>query len=296
MSRSFLFLINPISGGKNKDKLKSLILKKFPGCRISDTDKSGQYNEVRSEILKEKITDVIICGGDGSVNQAVNALASVKVNFGIIPMGSGNGLAYAAGIPGSPAKALNLILNGKIISVDAFKINNHFSCMLSGLGFDADVAHTFARQKTRGLKTYIAITIKTFLSAKSYPFKLTIGNKSLDVTALFISIANSNQFGNNFKIAPKASLSDGLLDIVVVRKMNKIKSMAKMSAQLLMGRLTEFGNDDFYNGIHYFQTDNLLIENKAGASLHIDGEPVKTEKFIDVRIIKGAFNLISGDK
>lgn len=292
MKRKFLFLINPISGGKSKDRIRSLIQDKFPESRICDTDKTGEYKEVASQVVNDKITDVIICGGDGSVNQAVSAMRFLDVNFGIVPMGSGNGLAFAAGIPRSPEKALDIILKGKTTKVDAFKINDHFSCMLSGVGFDADVAHTFARQKTRGLKTYIVITIKTFLSAKAYPFKITSGKRSINVKALFISIANSNQFGNNFKIAPKASLSDGLLDIVVVRKMNKLHSMAKMSAQLLMGRLTEFGCDDFYNGIHYFQTEELQIENPEGASLHIDGEPAKTEKVIEIKVIKGAFNLI----
>ena len=296
MKRNLIFLVNPISGGGNKDKVIKLIndltKKASIHYRILPTDKDGNYIEVKKIIDEEKITDVVICGGDGSVNQVVSALRDTKINFGIIPLGSGNGLAFAAGIPKSPAKALQLIFNGKAVPVDAFKINDHFSCMLSGLGFDADVAHTFAKQTTRGLRTYIAITIKTFISSKSYPFTLIVNNEIMHTHALFISIANSNQFGNNFTIAPKASLSDGLLDIVVVKKMNKVNSMAKMTAQLFRGRLTEFNKKDVYSGIHYFQTENITIENPGNAQLHIDGEPVPSAIKVEVGIIKHAFNLI----
>ncbi|MEO5967428.1 MAG: YegS/Rv2252/BmrU family lipid kinase [Ferruginibacter sp.] len=296
MQRSLIFLVNPISGGGNKDKVVKLIEQKTKKAsipyRILPTDKDGNYTEVKKIIASEKITDVIICGGDGSVNQAVSALRHLKINFGIIPLGSGNGLAFAAGIPKSPSKALEMIYNGSAGPVDAFKINEHFSCMLSGLGFDADVAHTFANQTTRGLSTYIIITIKTFIVAKSYPFTLIVNNEKMETDALFISIANSNQFGNNFKIAPRASLSDGLLDIVVVKKMNKVNSMAKMTAQLFRGRLTTFNKKDVYDGIHYFQTENITIENHGNASLHIDGEPVSSAKKVEVQIIKHAFNLI----
>lgn len=296
MQRNLIFLVNPISGGGNKDKVVKLIelntKKASIPYRILPTDKDGKYDDVKKIIEDEHITDVIICGGDGSVNQVVSALRHLKVNFGIIPLGSGNGLAFAAGISKSPSKALDIIYKGVVGPIDAFKINEHFSCMLSGLGFDANVAHTFAKQTTRGLSTYIAITIKTFIVAKAYPFTLIVNNEKMDTKALFISIANSNQFGNNFTIAPKASLSDGLLDIVVVKKMNKVNSMAKMTAQLFLGKLTTFNKKDIYSGIHYFQTENIKIENHSNAPLHIDGEPVSTAKIVDVKIIKHAFNLI----
>lgn len=298
MQRSLIFLVNPISGGGNKEKVIKIIelntKKASIPYRILPTDKEGKYDEVKKIIAEEHITDVIICGGDGSVNQAVSALRHLKINFGIIPLGSGNGLAFAAGIPKSPSKALDIIYKGSSCPIDAFKINEHFSCMLSGLGFDANVAHTFAKQSTRGLSTYIAITIKEFIFAKSYPFTLTVNDDKMHTDALFISIANSNQFGNNFTIAPKASLSDGLLDIVVVKKMNKVNSMAKMTAQLFMGKLTKFNKKDVYSGVHYFQTENITIENHGNAPLHIDGEPVSSAKIVEVKIIKHAFNLLQG--
>src|SRR6185295_15557861 len=107
--------------------------------------------------------------------------------------------------------ALEIIFKGEPVLTDGFMINDQFSCMLCGLGFDAKVAHDFAQQPKRGLITYIRMALKNYFSAKTYPFEIESASQSFKTEAYFISIANSNQFGNNFTIAPKASLSDGLL-------------------------------------------------------------------------------------
>ena len=140
MDRKLIFLINPVSGTRRKESLRSLIDKKMTDSglsfKIEATEKSGDYSLLRGRIEKEKITDIIICGGDGSVNQIVGALLDSPVNFGIIPMGSGNGLALGAGIPVNANRALDLVIRGRSFTIDAFRVNGKFSCMLSGLGFD----------------------------------------------------------------------------------------------------------------------------------------------------------------
>ena len=166
MSRKFIFFINPISGTKSKAALKPLIEKKMRDenlpYQFRDTRKDDTYHFLPSLIIEEKITDVIICGGDGTVNQVAAALINTNINIGIIPMGSGNGLAFAAGIPKDPAEALHIIIHGKASFIDSFYINDQFSCMLCGIGFDAQVAHDFSKQKSRGLSTYIKQTIRNF--------------------------------------------------------------------------------------------------------------------------------------
>ncbi len=117
---------------------------------------------LRSIISEEKITDVVIAGGDGTVSQVISSLMTADVNFGIIPCGSGNGLAFAAKIPKNPEKALDIIFNGKASAVDGFYVNNHFACMLCGVGFDAKVAYEFSQQTKRGLKTYASLSQQTF--------------------------------------------------------------------------------------------------------------------------------------
>ena len=196
----------------------------------------------RRLIKKEVITDVVICGGDGTVNAVVNALQGVQVNIGIIPMGSGNGLAFAAKIPKQTGRALDIIFKGNACPIDAFHINEKFSCMLCGIGFDAVVAHEFAKQKTRGLQTYIRISTMKFFKSKPYPFEIKLDDRIIKTDAYFISIANSNQFGNNVTIAPRASMSDGLLDIVIVKKMNKISLPFSVLLQVAGNNRLHAGN------------------------------------------------------
>ncbi|MDB5203040.1 MAG: hypothetical protein JWQ27_2449 [Ferruginibacter sp.] len=297
MQRKFLYFVNPISGTKDKGKLLATIEKKTSAqgipFEIIHTRKNGIYDFLKEKITSEKITDIIVCGGDGTVNQIALALLGTKINIGIIPMGSGNGLALAAGIPANASRALDIIFKGNAGCIDSFYINNKFSCMLCGLGFDAQVAHDFAKQSSRGLSTYIQQTLKNFFIAKPYPFKLHINNKEINSEAFFISIANSNQFGNNVTIAPRASICDGLLDIVVVGKMSKMRMLYSLLKQIRLGKITTVSEKKYHQeDILYFQTKKLTIENPGNAPLHIDGDPAKTTKHFEIAIVENAFRLI----
>jgi len=222
MSRKISFLVNPVSGNTKKDEILRMLHQTLQDKDIPFefifTNALGDYDFIKDKIEKEQITDIVIIGGDGTVNQVIGALRDEPVQFGIIPVGSGNGLAYAAGVPKKPQDAFQVILNGAAKSTDAFLINEQFSCMLSGIGFDAQVAHDFSSKAARGLMTYTQQSLINYFKAHPYQFEIQLDNFSFFTDAYFISIANSNQFGNNFTIAPKASLNDGLLDIVVVQK------------------------------------------------------------------------------
>ena len=297
MQRIFLYFINPIAGTKNKESLIKLIEKKTTAqnisFEISETNESGDYNFLKEKITVQKITDIIICGGDGSINQVAASLLGIKINIGIIPMGSGNGLALAAGIKRNASKALDIIFAGKSFFIDSFYINKKFSCMLCGLGFDAQVAHDFALQPTRGLATYIKQSIQQFFTAPAYPFIITVNDTTINTEAFFISIANSNQFGNNVTIAPKASICDGLLDIVVVNKMSKAKMVYTLLKQVRLGQVKPAAEKKYHhNDIHYFQTKKLTIQNPSLAPLHIDGDPAVTSAFFEIEIIEKAFRLL----
>jgi diacylglycerol kinase (ATP) len=297
MVRKIIYLINPISGTQKKARIKDLIIRKTRAAGIDfdilPSNADGQYENLQQIIRKQAITDVVICGGDGTVNAVVNALQGEPVQFGIIPMGSGNGLALAAKIPVQTGRALDLIFAGRAHPTDAFYINDKFSCMLCGIGFDAAVAHEFAKQKTRGLQTYIRISTLQFFKSKPYAFEIKLKDRTLKTDAFFISIANSNQFGNHFTIAPKASLSDGLLDIVIVKKMNKF-SLPFSILHHLSGNNHPLPFSDFGNkkNIIYLQTDQISIRNPGQAPLHIDGDPADTSAAFKIRIIPRCFRLI----
>ena len=297
MIRNFIYFINPISGTKNKEALLKLVeertkKEKIP-YQILHTNASGDYIYLKEKIGKEKITDIIICGGDGTVNQIAGSLINVDVNIGIIPMGSGNGLALAAGIPRKATTALDIIFKGKASYIDSFYINSTFSCMLCGLGFDALVAHEFAKHPSRGLSTYVKVSLKNFFKAAFYPFIIEANNTTIRSDAFFISIANSNQFGNNFTIAPKASLSDGLLDIVIVNKMSKLRLVYSILKQIRRGKVEQTSAKKFHQkDIQYFQTKSLEIKNPLAAPLHIDGDPAVTDTVFKIKIIENAFRLL----
>jgi YegS/Rv2252/BmrU family lipid kinase len=297
MNRKILYFINPVSGHRSKTSLQKVIIEKTAKQNIPfeilTANKDGQYLYLKEKIKKEKITDVVICGGDGTVSQVAAALLGVDVNIGIIPAGSGNGLAFAAKIPKQAARALQIIFNGKSEFIDAFYINDHFSCMLCGIGFDAQVAHDFSLDKRRGLGTYVKQSMKNFLKASPYIFDITMKEKSFSTEAFFISVANSNQFGNNFTIAPKANLSDGLLDIIVVKKMSKLKLLWAVLQQVRFGQVRQSEDINLHKKeILYFQTDKLIIHNFMLAPLHIDGEPALTSKKFTIRILPAAFKLL----
>jgi diacylglycerol kinase (ATP) len=297
MQRRFIYFINPISGTKNKEQVLASIKKKTTEQNIPfeilHTNAAGNYEYLSQKIIDENITDVIICGGDGTVNQVGNYLQGIDVNVGIVPLGSGNGLALAAKISKNTNKALDIIFNGKSDYIDAFYLNKKFSCMLCGLGFDAAVAHNFAKQPTRGLATYVKQSIKHFLVAKPYPFTIWVNDEPLQTNAFFISIANSNQFGNNFTIAPKASLQDGLLDIVIVNQMSKTKMIWAILKQLFFGLIKPYEDKKYHSHeIGYFQAATIKIENPQLAPLHIDGDPAETSPLFEAIIIPKAFKLL----
>lgn len=294
MQRRFVFLLNPRAGVQKGTALQQLIGERCAAANvpfsIEHSRADADYSSLREKIKTDSITDVVVAGGDGTISTVIAAIRDLPINIGIIPRGSGNGLAFAAGIPKDTNKALDIIFNGTAQSVDAFYINRHFSCMLSGIGFDAQVAHDFDRQKKRGFWKYAQLTLTNLGSIKTYPFHLKANEVDLNLDAYFISIANSNQFGNQFTIAPKASLQDGLLDIVAVEKTNLFFVLLRVLWHIRFGTFTsDFGKR---KGITYFQTDHLVIENKELAPFHIDGDGKQTAEKFEVQVIPSAYSLL----
>lgn len=297
MNRKIIYIINPISGTKSKSDLQKFVeaeaKQKGIPFLVFPSVAGGNYSFLHSIIKEEKITDVVVAGGDGTISSVVGSLLNENVDFGIIPCGSGNGLAHTAKISKQPAKALDIIFNGKASAIDGFFVNDRFACMLAGLGFDAKVAHEFADHPKRGLMTYAQLTLKNFFSINPFRFELKFENKVLDIDAFFMSIANSNQFGNNFTIAPKASLSDGLLDIVIVTNQNKLSFVLQTLKQMAGWNVLETSSVvTKKSGVIYFQTDKLDIINHSQAPLHIDGDPAETPEKLKVEIKKRCFRLI----
>jgi diacylglycerol kinase (ATP) len=295
MQRHIIYIINPISGTRTKKDLQQLIESKTADRKIPfqifPSVASGDYSFLDELIKEQQITDIVVAGGDGTVSQVAGSLLHHNINFGILPCGSGNGLAYAARIPKQPEKALNIIFSGRAELIDGFYVNGRFACMLCGLGFDAKVAHEFANQPKRGLTTYAALVGRNFFTADPYEFIIESNGLSFSTDAYFISVANSNQFGNNFTIAPKALLSDGLLDVVVAKKTAKPLLLFNLVRQILAGKLSKIENS-LNNPVIYFQTKELIIRNSSQAPLHIDGDPAETPETLEIKVEQKCFRLI----
>lgn len=297
MLRKIIYFINPISGTGNRSEVQETIIRETRNRSIDfeilHTSPEGDYRFLPAKIRQGNFTDVVICGGDGSISAVSAAILGENVRVGIIPIGSGNGLALAAKIPRSVVRALHVIFEGRNSHIDGFYLNNRFSCMLCGVGFDAQVAHDFAGQAKRGLGTYVKCTARNFFSAPIYSFDLLDNGNVFSTEAFFITVANSNQFGNHFTIAPRASLNDGLLDVIIVNKMSKLLLPFSLLRQMMGGNARlDFNGKHEIKKIMYFRVPSLTIVNKEKAPLHIDGDPQPTEEILSIRVVPNAFKLI----
>ncbi|MFM7645753.1 MAG: diacylglycerol/lipid kinase family protein [Sphingomonadales bacterium] len=303
MSRKLLYIINPIAGTGSRGSLRKQIesLTREAGFEFECHDSAidGNYEHLTSRLLGESFTDIVIAGGDGTINQVVGALRHLQLPFGVIPCGSGNGLARCAGLSTNPPKALEVVFNGKAIATDGYTVNGRFACELTGLGFDGAVAHAYASSGTRGLNTYIRHAIKQFASAPSYSFRVQVQGQLVAMDAYMITVANANQFGNKVTIAPHASLTDGLLDVIIVKRQNKIPLLWRAYQQLsgrnypLRGEeiVASLSAESEQPAIHYWQVSSIEIENLGGAMIHMDGEPIASENNIQLSVLPLAFAL-----
>jgi diacylglycerol kinase (ATP) len=294
--RRIVFLINPIAGTRAKHGLEQFLAHQ---CReegieymMVHSTKSTSADVLKVHLYDFKATDLVACGGDGTVNLAASAVMKTDINLGVIPVGSGNGLARTASLSLTPSKAFETILHGKLQPTDAFSVNGTFACMLSGVGMDAEVAERFANSHSRGIMTYTTQTLIQFFKAHPVQFEVEVNGFKFFTDAFFISVANSNQFGNNVTIAPLASLSDGLLDIIIVQKMSKAALPMALISQLrhnhhMKNWVEKIGKQS----ILYFQVPEIKIGNPRHAPLHIDGDPYPFSDCIDYKVIPAAFNL-----
>lgn len=281
MKRKVLFIINPVSGVRDKNKTLNTIERhtctRECEYEILFTQYPRHAFELGQKAVAENIDAVIISGGDGSVNEVASALVNTNVKLGIIPNGSGNGLARHLGIPTDPAKSLDIINRFTPRMIDTYSVNGHFGCNLAGLGYDAKVAHEFAKQKHRGFFSYVNSALKTFPRYKPLQYQITQNNTPEISRALFISIANSNQFGSGAVIAPGAQTDDGLLDICIVKPI-PIWIAPWFAISMLRNRSDKTGY------VKYIKVTRAIISADQPTELHIDGDPFPPVKIIEVEV------------
>ena len=206
------FIINPISGGQKKDHLPKLISKYLNKDKFDFSFHFTKYKGHASELSGNGSADFyIVAGGDGTLNEVASKLIHSSAGMGILPLGSGNGLARHLGIEMNTAKAIEQLNTAEESYIDTCSLNGKPFINMAGVGFDAHIGKMFAESTKRGFKTYVLQTLKEFKNYKSKSYQLKYQDFEIKHEAFLLSIANSSQYGNNAFIAPKAELNDGLL-------------------------------------------------------------------------------------
>lgn len=280
-SQKIFLIINKYAGhGKGEKVVEKVIpyLNKM-GCRVEYvfTQKPGHAAELASKASVEKFDLIVAVGGDGTVNEVAQSLIGTNTPMGIIPMGSGNGLARELGISMNMLKSVRVLIEGLNRHIDVCRINNqHFLCT-SGIGFDAQIADKMSKASSRGFLRYIQLVIKESMSFKPLKVRLIIDGKRLEQSVFLITFANAPQFGNNAFIAPAASMTDGLIDVVVVRSFNKLW-------------LPVFGIGLFTKIIHKlpfvdcYKAKQVDLKMAETSIYHFDGEPGTLEVPAKIKI------------
>ena len=278
-----LFIVNPISGKGHKGRKARIIshLQKM-GYKIAYTEYAS-HAEILAREAAERI--IVAVGGDGTVNEVARGIVGTDKVLGIIPCGSGDGLALHLGISRHYRQALKTILKGDVQKIDSGLINDKPFFSVCGTGFDAVVSERFAKSGKRGLKNYIKLGLKTWMDYTPENYKIEIDGNAFEIEASLLTIGNSSQWGNNAKIAPLADICDGMLDMTAVDRFSAIE-MPALAFQLMTGQL------DKNSRVHCYRGRHIKISRPSGGPAHADGDWFSAGTELDIRILPQSLNVL----
>lgn len=283
-----LFIVNPNSGiGREKaieDKLEKHLDPSTFDYTVCYTQKPGHATELSRQGKNEGYRLIVAVGGDGTVNEVARPLIGSDVILGLIPAGSGNGLARHLKIPVDTVQAIGQLNRMKTKKIDTVKVNDQVFLSIAGVGFDAFVAKKFARQRHRGFFKYLQIAIWEYFGFRPQKFRMVVDGKKIKRKALFISLANSDQFGYNTSIAPNARIDDGMIDICIMKKIPLWKTF--FLAPLLF--LRKIDRSPY---VEIFRAREVDLKQKK-EYINLDGESVRMSKRLHVRVIPQSLNIM----
>lgn len=290
MKRKALFIINPIAGGKKKDGVPDLIDqnldKNIFDYNIIFTDGVAHAQQIAAEAAG-KFDIVAAVGGDGTVNEISSAIVGSSTALGVVPFGSGNGLARFLGIPMNTAASIRELSNYKVETIDSGQMNGQPFFNMAGMGFDAHIAEVFSHGKKRGFLTYIKSTMQEILSYKPEKYKLNIDGKVYEREAFIISIANSSQWGNNVHIAPRASVQDGLFDVCIIKQFPAWR-LPEIGTRLMLKTI------EASKYIEIIKGKNIQVTRQSAGAIHLDGEPQVMSADLQINIVPNSLKVIVG--
>lgn len=289
-TKKILFIINPVAGGKtvNKENLLSSIKSNLP--KGSDYDIKiwedlSQNDEIHKMISSGNYEMVVAVGGDGTINFVAQEAMRQGMPIGIIPLGSGNGLARHLGIPLKTTEAIKNIASGKEMIIDTGIINGNIFICTTGAGFDALIGNLFSESKERGFFTYAKMTLQQLVNYKPQEYTITFDDKVLKRKAFILALANVNQYGNNTYIAPQADIQDGYLDICIIKPF-KAFEFPQLGIRIFNRTITK---SPLYE---YYKTKKVEITFEGNDPVHFDGEPVIMGNKLNIEVRPASLKVI----
>ena len=244
---------------------------------VVPTERPLHATELARQAVDEGCDTVVAIGGDGTINEVATGLIDTKTTLGLIPCGSGNGLARHLGIPKPNQLAFDTLLKGRLRVIDTGEANGRPFFNVMGLGFDADIADRFAKLTKRGFQAYVRTTLSAWSSYQAQNVIVHNGDQTIESPALILSVANSDQFGNNCYIAPGAQVDDGLIDLTIIKPIGFFRAIP-LAMRLFLGRI-----DGSTHAIRTQGTE-FVIERPSAGIVHADGEPFNTSAKVTVTV------------
>ncbi len=287
--RKVFFIVNKYSGTGFKPEMDKVF---HESCQTRGWDLSLEYTQgpghataLAREAIAAGFGKIVAVGGDGTVNEVAQALVHTPVKMGIVPKGSGNGLARHLGIPLNAVDALSCLFTSKAVPIDTFRMNGKLSLNVSGIGFDGHIAELFGLEKERGFQGYTKLVLHEFMNFREFATEVTYDHQSMSRDVFVIAIANSSQYGNNARIAPAASVRDGLLNISLLKKVPPYR----------LDFIYSFfsGTIDQSAYCETLQVRDAVIRLKAPMSFHIDGEPAGKADYFEISMMPASLNMLA---
>ena len=291
--KRIVFVVNPISGTQGKKAILKWIDERLDQSiydySIVKTEYAGHATQIAANAVQEKVDVVVAIGGDGTINEIARSLVHTNTALGIIPCGSGNGLARHLRIPMEPKAAIDVLNRGHELCIDYGKINNiRFFCTC-GVGFDAFISLKFADSGKRGLLTYLENTLHESLTYQPETYEIENEEGTMKYKAWLIACGNASQYGNDAYIAPQASLTDGLMDVTIMEPFT-VLDVPSLSFQLFNKTI------DQNSRVKTMRAKKIKIHRVNDGVMHFDGDPLMAGKELEVEIVPAGLRVIASEK
>jgi diacylglycerol kinase (ATP) len=286
--RKICFIINPISGIGRQKTIEKLIGDVLDATLFDHVIVYTEAPKHATMLAKKAAADgfdiVVAVGGDGSVNEVAKGLIGTPAAMAILPAGSGNGLARHLCIPMNLKKAMLVLQQGINKKMDTIQFNEEYFVNVAGVGFDAHIGWEFSRFGKRGFSSYLKVITKELPALKTQRFELILNGQSIYKDAYLISFANGSQWGNNAYIAPLADITDGVMDVVIIKKFSWLKSVP-LGYKLFRKKIHTA------TAVEIIKTKEIILKQKKSIA-HIDGEPIETGQTILIKVNPLSLNVI----